>query len=102
MITARTFLANMVLGAALLIITSDVVLAGPNCTCRYSGQNYKTGDIMCIRGKLSKCDFVLNNTSWKTIAETCPQVMAPGLSPTSVGDIRLTVFARMKNRFIIN
>jgi len=102
MITARTFLTNMVSGAAFLIITSNVVLAGPNCTCRYSGQNYKTGAIMCIRGKLSRCDFVLNNTSWKTIAETCPQVMAPGQSPTSIGEIKPTVLARMKSHFIIN
>ena len=51
--------------------------AGPNCTCRFAGNNYKTGTIMCIRGKLSKCDFVLNNTAWKTISNTCPQVRYP-------------------------
>jgi len=64
-----------------LSISSVAAFAGPNCTCRFAGQNYKEGSIMCIRGKLSKCDLVLNNTSWKIIADTCPQAQAPLMSP---------------------
>jgi len=66
---------SAVIGALMVGSFSLMAQAGPNCTCRFAGKNFKTGAIMCIRGKLSKCGFVLNNTSWKTIAETCPQVM---------------------------
>jgi len=72
-----------------------------NCTCRFAGQNYKTGDIMCIRGKLSRCEFVLNNTSWKTIAETCPQASTPDLQQTPVDSAKVTTLARMQDRFAI-
>lgn len=68
---------------AALLWSSSTAVAGPNCTCRYAGQNFKTGAIMCIRGKLSRCDFVLNNTSWKVLADTCPQVKAPLQSYTA-------------------
>lgn len=63
-----------------LVTGSSSLAAGPNCTCRFAGQNFKTGSIMCIRGKLSRCAFVLNNTSWKILADTCPQVKVPAQS----------------------
>ena len=47
--------------------------ADPNCTCRANGQSYALGQIVCIRGKLAQCQMNLNNTSWQTIAETCPE-----------------------------
>ncbi len=72
---------HILITLVVLGISSAAALGGPNCTCRFAGQNYKEGSIMCIRGKLSKCDFVLNNTSWKVIAETCPQVKAPISTP---------------------
>ncbi len=73
-------------------------VAGPNCTCRFAGQNFKTGDVMCIRGKLSRCEFVLNNTSWKTIAQTCPQVeLGPNQSISPVLQTP-TLMARLRTR----
>jgi hypothetical protein len=51
--------------------------ADPNCKCRYFGERYELGTLMCIRGKLSRCEMVLNNTSWKTIADYCPQASLP-------------------------
>jgi len=33
---------------------------------------------MCIRGNLRRCEMNLNNTSWKQIADFCPQA---GLQP---------------------
>lgn len=79
--------SGIIAGALVVAGFASFAQAGPNCTCRYAGQNFKTGAVMCIRGKLSKCDFVLNNTSWKIIAETCPQVLlAPNLNKNqSVG-----------------
>ena len=47
--------------------------AAHNCTCRANGHSYKQGEIVCIRGKLAKCDMNLNNSSWKIIAPTCPE-----------------------------
>jgi len=101
MAIAKTLLTKSVLSVVLLLVASTTAFAGPNCTCRFAGQNYKTGDIMCIRGKLSRCDFVLNNTSWKTIAETCPQAMVPELfQPPAIG-AKATFVARMQSRFSI-
>jgi len=72
-----------------------------NCTCRYAGQNFKTGDIVCIRGKLSRCEFVLNNTSWKTVAEICPQASLPGLQQSLTSNKQVTLMARMHSQFLI-
>ncbi|HHI82770.1 MAG TPA: hypothetical protein ENJ99_06410 [Rhizobiales bacterium] len=69
-----TAMKHVIAGSIFALALATPAGAGPNCTCRYAGNNYKTGAIMCIRGKLSKCGFVLNNTAWKTIADTCPQV----------------------------
>ena len=102
MVKVKTLLSIAILGALITFVSISSVSAGPNCTCRYAGQNYKTGDIMCIRGKLSRCDFVLNNTSWKTIAETCPQVMAPDVIQSPIADNEtIAVIARINNRFPI-
>jgi len=47
--------------------------AAHNCTCRANGQDYEQGQILCIRGRLAKCDMNLNNSSWIIIAPTCPE-----------------------------
>jgi len=47
--------------------------AAHTCTCRANGHDYEQGQILCIRGKLAKCDMNLNNSSWKIIAPTCPE-----------------------------
>ena len=51
--------------------------ADPNCKCRFQGTRYELGTVMCIMGKLARCEMLLNNTSWKPIANTCPQASAP-------------------------
>jgi len=63
------------------LIVAVVVLGGfagpaqadPNCKCRYFGHRYELGTVMCVMGKLSRCVMVINNTSWKPIANGCPQ-----------------------------
>jgi hypothetical protein len=57
----------------LVLVSAAPAGADPNCTCRANGQIYELGQILCIRGKLAQCQMNLNNTSWQTIAETCPQ-----------------------------
>lgn len=64
----------MLIVSCVLLFTYSSVEAGPNCKCRFNGTMYKLGEIACIRGKLSKCELNLNNTSWKKIANECPQV----------------------------
>lgn len=53
--------------------------AGKNCKCRAGGENFEQGQITCIRGKLARCEMFLNNSSWKVIAEICPQSSLPPL-----------------------
>ncbi len=98
--TATTLAALGILMMANPLSTAFAQSKG-NCTCRFAGQNYKTGDIMCIRGKLSRCEFVLNNTSWKTVAETCPQASAPGVQQSPLSNAEITIMARMHSRFSI-
>jgi hypothetical protein len=44
-----------------------------NCKCRANGHNYNQGQILCILGKLARCEMNLNNSSWKVIAPACPE-----------------------------
>ena len=63
--------ATMTVGAA----------AGPGCKCRSAGQSYDLGAVVCIRGQLARCEMFLNNTSWKIIADSCPETrLLPGNS----------------------
>jgi hypothetical protein len=48
-----------------------------DCQCRFSGQSYDQGATVCMRGKVARCGMYLNNSSWKVVAETCPQAHAP-------------------------
>jgi len=99
----KTLMATAALAIVMTVspLSSAFAQSKGNCTCRFAGQNYKTGDIMCIRGKLSRCEFVLNNTSWKTVAETCPQASAPDLLQSPINENKTTTLARMQNRFSI-
>ena len=70
------FIAIIVVAVGMLPIFSSAQ-AGPNCTCRFMGKNFQIGQVICIRGKLSQCEMALNNTSWKMLAEVCPEARAP-------------------------
>jgi len=48
-----------------------------SCKCRHAGQTYELGQIACIRGKLARCEMVLNNSSWNMLADVCPESAAP-------------------------
>lgn len=48
--------------------------AGKKCVCKANGHDYHEGDIACILGKLSRCEMFVNNTTWKKIADDCPEV----------------------------
>ncbi|MEM8688754.1 MAG: hypothetical protein AAGF81_15585 [Pseudomonadota bacterium] len=67
--------------ALVLAAMSASVLAGPKCTCRYQGENYNIGEVACILGELKQCEMTLNNTSWRTLSEGCPQAQVPQSKP---------------------
>lgn len=48
-----------------------------DCHCRFSGQTYKQGETVCMRGKIAQCGMYLNNSSWNVLADACPLVRAP-------------------------
>jgi hypothetical protein len=51
------------------------------CKCRANGQSYQQGQVACVLNKLQRCDMLLNNSSWKVIANICPLAsLAPGLA----------------------
>lgn len=45
------------------------------CRCRYRGQTYKLGDVLCMQTHLgtvlTRCELFLNNTSWMPTKEPC-------------------------------
>ena len=47
--------------------------AHKNCYCRANDKKYEQGQVLCLRGKLARCEMNLNNPSWKIIAQTCPE-----------------------------
>jgi hypothetical protein len=58
----------------LLAATAGLGLAQEHsCTCKANGRNYEQGQHACIKGRLMQCSMQLNNSSWKIVAETCPQ-----------------------------
>ncbi len=67
--------------ALVLAAMSAAALAGPKCTCRYQGENYNIGEVACILGELKQCEMALNNTSWRTLSEGCPQAKLPQSKP---------------------
>jgi len=72
----------LVLAGALSASLPIGASAGSGCKCRSAGQSYDLGAVICIRGQLARCEMFLNNTSWKFIAETCPETRAPWPSGT--------------------
>lgn len=61
------------IGILALVVFAAAARAGPSCTCRANGQKFEQGQILCIRGKLARCEMFLNNSSWKIISDICPQ-----------------------------
>ena len=47
--------------------------AHKNCQCRANDKKYEQGAVLCLRGKLARCEMALNNPSWKIIAQSCPE-----------------------------
>ena len=53
--------------------------AGPSsavkadCICRSVGRTFHLGQEACIRGRVARCEMVLNNTSWRMTGVPCPQ-----------------------------
>jgi hypothetical protein len=84
----RCFLIGLAFSCVALAAASPAT-ADPNCTCRYAGQNYALGEYACIRGRLARCEMVLNNTAWTFISEGCPQVerrrAPPAVIPVQAG-----------------
>jgi hypothetical protein len=62
-----------VLISCLFMLAAPAASADPNCRCRLFGEYYELGTTMCSRGNLRRCEMNLNNTSWKQIADFCPQ-----------------------------
>ncbi|ADZ70775.1 hypothetical protein SL003B_2350 [Polymorphum gilvum SL003B-26A1] len=60
--------------------------AGPeiDCTCRYRGQDFHLGDIVCLKSpdgpRLAQCSMALNNTSWQFLDAPCPLALTPPAS----------------------
>ena len=52
--------------------------AGPQCSCRYKGQDVPVGGQVCLKTpqgmRIATCGFELNNTSWKFSRRSCGQV----------------------------
>lgn len=72
-----------VLSVLLLAACTTTAVAGPNCTCRYRGENFQIGEVACILGQLKQCEMKLNNTSWRTLSDGCPQAQLLQSQPKS-------------------
>ncbi len=72
----RTIISTLLLAAC-----TTTTLAGPNCTCRFQGENFQIGEVACILGELKQCEMKLNNTSWRTLSEGCPQAQLMQTQP---------------------
>ena len=63
--------------ALLPFITTTTAEAGAKCHCRNShGERIQVGNYTCIKTneglKEARCEYVLNNTSWKFTGKGCP------------------------------
>jgi len=78
--------AAIIIGVALVFSPAvPLAVAGPDCTCRANGRDYKQGQVLCIESKLRRCEMYLNNTSWKVISDNCPLTQA--ISPATAGSL---------------
>jgi hypothetical protein len=48
-------------------------VAHKDCRCRANDKEYSQGAVLCLFGKLARCEMNLNNSTWKIVAQTCPQ-----------------------------
>jgi hypothetical protein len=67
-----------VLGFATTIaIVAAASPASADCTCRGPGVIAHHGQTVCLKTpsgpRLARCEMVLNNSSWRFLAEACPQ-----------------------------
>lgn len=57
------------------------------CRCRYQGQAYRLGDVVCMSTHLgtvlTRCELFLNNTSWMPTREPCTLSSAPSTAPAT-------------------
>jgi hypothetical protein len=71
-------------------LSAAVMLAafhGPafaDCQCRADGRVFEQGQTVCLAypdgNKLVRCDMVLNNSSWKSVQDGCPEADAGALA----------------------
>jgi hypothetical protein len=76
-------IASLIFAGSVVLLTAPAASADPNCRCRLFGEYYELGTTICIRGNLRRCEMNLNNTSWKQIADFCPQA---NLTPLQKSD----------------
>ena len=52
-----------------------------DCTCRYQGQDFHIGEVICLSTasgpRIAQCEMALNNTSWTITDGPCPTATAP-------------------------
>jgi hypothetical protein len=57
------------------------------CRCRYRGQTYRLGDVVCMNTNLgtvfTRCELFLNNTSWMPTREPCTTSELPTTHATA-------------------
>lgn len=57
------------------------------CLCVFRGRDYKLGERVCMQTpdgiRITRCDLVLNNTSWIPTDEPCTMSMRPDTAPQS-------------------
>ena len=83
-----------ILGLIAVALGGSVLGAGPfaihdaraDCTCRYDGQSYEFGAMVCQRTpqglRLARCGMVQNNTFWDYLDSPCPTASStPGTRP---------------------
>lgn len=65
------------IGGAAAQQTAAPTQHAPDCTCRVEGRSIAVGATACLRTaegpRVAECDMVLNNTSWRITARTCPE-----------------------------
>jgi hypothetical protein len=59
--------------------------ARADCTCRAPGFIAQHGETVCLNTpsgpRLARCEKVLNNASWKFLAESCPEALRSVANP---------------------
>jgi hypothetical protein len=62
-----------------------------DCTCRYQGQDFHLGEIICLSTasgpRIAQCEMALNNTSWTITEGPCPTASAPDSEDAVLADL---------------